>query len=484
MTIKSASKRLTAKIDPVKATHALARIHYSFEESLADIIDNSIDANADNISIQLLQGSNGNISRIIVADNGNGMSSQQMEEAIVIGSNTKHSSQDLGKYGMGLKVASMNQTNVFYVLSKSLKSDFIGIKYEVFDDRASHPEWLVDSKLKAFEKFLLDSKKGTVVIWEITQAFSSSQKNIERHTEDLMKRIRHRLGIIFHKFIEEKKIAITVSTRSSKPPKQESFVEPINPFNYSKKTSSGYPKKFTATLPGNKSFSFFVHCWPAKSNAIEYRLPTVGASAAQGFYFYRNNRLIQIGGWPHRQSKTEPHTSLARIEVHLPSTLDHVFKVNVQKTAVNPPFAFWDAIENATSKDGSTWKSYMSYVKSEYSRKKDKPEIVAIPGTGISPRISKSFKNQYPGTEDFERISVHWKKLPPHKIFDLDTVNHKICINTIYKDHLLNKSNVEEVVNFFSFLLFKNFFKHGYLKKQEQKDLENLNNIFLKLTGE
>jgi hypothetical protein len=56
----------------------------------------------------------------------------------------------------------------------------------------------------------------------------------------------------------------------------------------------------------------------------------------QGFYFYRNDRLIQAGGW-NRLRTVDEHTKLARISVDLPAGCEALFRVNVAKMRVSLP---------------------------------------------------------------------------------------------------------------------------------------------------
>lgn len=58
-----------------------------------------------------------------------------------------------------------------------------------------------------------------------------------------------------------------------------------------------YPRRFTTSVHGLEAdLSLAAHIWPPKSNLDEYR--AVGTVLdRQGFHFYRNDRLVQAGGW-------------------------------------------------------------------------------------------------------------------------------------------------------------------------------------------
>ena len=79
------------------------------------------------------------------------------------------------------------------------------------------------------------------------------------------------------------------------------------------------------------------HIWPPQSHALGYRLGGGKVALRQGFYFYRNNRVIQAGGWNGvRGDDGEPHLSLARVKIDLPSELDSMFKLDVTKSRLDP----------------------------------------------------------------------------------------------------------------------------------------------------
>ena len=92
------------------------------------------------------------------------------------------------------------------------------------------------------------------------------------------------------------------------------------------------------------------HIWPPNAKDPQYKLGGGRVAARQGFYFYRNKRLIQAGGWNGwREHDAEPHSSLARVAVDMPPELDRHFRLNVQKSKVDVPPNFVSALEAARS---------------------------------------------------------------------------------------------------------------------------------------
>ena len=84
-------------------------IGYSFEAAVADIIDNSISAAATEVRICF---SSKEPQWLCIEDNGWGMTPEELENAMRYGSQSSTDTRrkdDLGRFGLGLKMASMSQ---------------------------------------------------------------------------------------------------------------------------------------------------------------------------------------------------------------------------------------------------------------------------------------------------------------------------------------------------------------------------------------
>lgn len=99
----------------IESTRAIG---YSLEAAIADIIDNSIAAKATTINISFFPLGDAYISFL---DNGSGMSSSELTTAMQYGSQNPLNSRnanDLGRFGLGLKTASLSQCRTLTVASK------------------------------------------------------------------------------------------------------------------------------------------------------------------------------------------------------------------------------------------------------------------------------------------------------------------------------------------------------------------------------
>lgn len=86
---------------------SLRSVGYNEETAIADIIDNCISAKAHEIKIQF----DWEKKRIVISDDGLGMSSKDLIENMRIGSsdpNQVRDERDLGRFGMGMKTAAFS----------------------------------------------------------------------------------------------------------------------------------------------------------------------------------------------------------------------------------------------------------------------------------------------------------------------------------------------------------------------------------------
>ena len=227
---------ITEIVDPFigNFVKSLRDIGYTFEVAVADILDNSIAAKADTIKIMCLPAPN---MIFAIFDDGLGMNERELVEAMRLAANdpdTVREPNDLGKFGLGLKTASFSQCKKLTVLSK--KDEKISIKQWDLEYISKENKWLlktldiIDCENYPFVDSLKEQDRGTLVIWEDIDSFSS--EDIPSKLSDL----RDHLSLIFHYFLEGKvpgrnKINIFVN---------EVKIEPFNPFNPNHKATQEF----------------------------------------------------------------------------------------------------------------------------------------------------------------------------------------------------------------------------------------------------
>jgi hypothetical protein len=180
--------------------------------------------------------------------------------------------------------------------------------------------------------------------------------------------------------------------------------------------------------------------WPPNNELAEYRLGN-RAAARQGFFFYRNDRLIQAGGWNGLvQNETEPHSSLARVRVDLPPALDASFSLSVQKSSVIVPPGFVEAVQSAEDAGGTGFERYRQAAQTIY-RNRDARALArrpTVPGRGFPASVAKAFASTAgDDAEDVRPIDIHWTKMDSADFFRLDAENGRLLLNTRYRSKVL-----------------------------------------------
>lgn len=339
------------KIEPNASSilGSLRSIGYNMKTALADIVDNCIAAHATEVEIinNSVDTNDSRLEWVAIIDNGKGMTIDGIKDAFTLGGGgieVNRSEDDLGRFGLGLKTASFSQCKKLTVLSKT--KGIPTIESLVFDlDHVVDHGWEVYSlenndniirqiTSKIENKNLLDEDSWTIVLWENLDRVHFIGRD-KFHKEVL--KIREHLELIYHKF--ENKLNIRLNGTS---------IKYWNPFETS---NSNEEKEFLFNKENDK-YKIRGHVLKHSSefkNKNEYeRQFLVGTSNQnQGFFIYRNNRLIFRGSWLGLYNK-EHHYILARVEINLPNSFesDQAWNVNVSKSSVTIPKYAVSDIEN------------------------------------------------------------------------------------------------------------------------------------------
>ena len=325
-----------------RLTTSLRDIGYSFESAVADIVDNSIAAGATKIAIDIeFDGKN---SSVIIKDDGDGMTAQAIDEAMRFGSRRSYADQELGRYGLGLKTASLSQCKRLSVISKSsnaplqariLDLDFI----QTVDD------WVILDHSDEEEVIALAAEhfdeSGTFVIWNkldrLLPAKSPDSGWARRRIENLAPKLSSYLSMVFHRFLSGEayaKVEIQVNGESLNPWDPFARSEPhtqeldSDEFEIEHGDITGTVTVRRFLLPQRSEFSSR-EAFDAASGIDKW-------NKQQGLYIYRADRLVKWGGW-YKIRTIDEHTKLARASVDFGTTLDDAFNINVPKMRVNLP---------------------------------------------------------------------------------------------------------------------------------------------------
>jgi hypothetical protein len=288
----------------------------------------------------------GTDSSVSVADDGCGMTANGLVEALRYGTRRTYSRGDLGRYGLGLKTASLSQCrSVTVVTRSSLAANRISARELDLDLIAEWDEWLVvdpepDAWVQRARDWLID-ETGTVVIWrKLDRVLPENRPDggwARRRLQTMAAKTAEHLGIVFHRFLEDSEgpgLVITVNGQK---------VEPWNPFAPAEPARVELsPQRFEVVIndvAGTVTLQRFV--LPSRdqfSSAAEFERLSgpLNWNRQQGLYIYRAGRLVQWGGWNGVRGIDE-HTKLARAAVDFDTDLDSVFHINVAKIRVAIP---------------------------------------------------------------------------------------------------------------------------------------------------
>jgi hypothetical protein len=317
---------------------SLRGLGYTTATALADIIDNSIAANSDKVDILFSWA--GISSTITVIDNGEGMDEGELDLAMRLGQKSpleERNTHDLGRFGFGLKTASFSQCRRLTVAShKEGVTNCLRWDLDVLANSKDDGWHLLEGPALGSESRLsaLSNGGGTLVLWEnldriVTQGFN------EQGFLDLIDQVEQHLAMVFHRFLAgaRPRLRLIINGRP---------VEPWEPFLINHPATWSSPVERLA--PG---VEVQCHVLPHKDRLDQRQHDLTagpnGWPAHQGFYVYRNQRLLVAGGWlglgKGRTWTKEEAYRLARIRLDIPNSADADWKIDIRKSMARPPVA-------------------------------------------------------------------------------------------------------------------------------------------------
>ena len=330
--------------DAARLIFGLRDTGYSFNTAAADIIDNSIAANASEVHVRMEMSEDGR-KTVMFGDNGDGMDEAGLHAAMRYGAQARKDLASLGKFGLGLKTASSSVCLRFTIISRNdpaaplakLAWDLEHVqkidKWEMVSDDVTADDY------DLFEE--LCGERGTMVIWQKCDRILSKEYAIAggAHEQAAVKRLAENLSehvaLIYYRFLDplderESNVTITINGKA---------VDAWNPFFEQKSDqvltntsqaiemqkedgSVGFAKMRAWILPHRTDLT--------KEESEQAKI----SNDRQGFYILREGRVIQQGGWLGMYGR-EPHSSLLRIEFDFGHDLDEAFKVDVKKSRIH-----------------------------------------------------------------------------------------------------------------------------------------------------
>jgi len=330
-------------IPPAKALiNGIRAIGYSFPTAVADLIDNSITADAKNIYIF---GDPEEDPYFLIFDDGRGMSKTELFNAMQFGSDREgriDCEDDLGRFGLGLKSASLSQCKNFIVISKRY-GRINALSYDV-DIIEETNEWKVQKlsdveiNKQPFVENLCELDSGTIVIWKkFDKLIQESGNNFNSSFRNSIAETKNHIEYVFHRFYDQ----INIYVNNKRIDKKDPFLLTSIKGQHGRAVTISCEKGEIIVTP---------HTLPYANSLTQDEKALLGNPKSiydeQGFYIYRNKRLIYWGNWMHMGYKSELN-KLARIQIDFPSTLDYMWMLDVKKSSAKIPDIIKDKIKSA-----------------------------------------------------------------------------------------------------------------------------------------
>lgn len=320
----------------VELLESMRSVGYSLTAALADIVDNSISAGATNIEIDVdtVEGK-----WVAILDDGSGMSTLTAVEALRLAGSTGVRPQgDLGRFGLGLKTASLSQGRKLSVITKQA-DELTALCWDIDHVMASQAWALQNLSTQSisqmpFANALKEQESGTLVVWEQLDLLLGDAVDRAAHLRELVSESNRELALIFHQYLSASSRKLTISINGKN-------LVPIDPFleNYQKTQKSPAEDIFI----GGERVQVTAYTLPHASDIkhIDKKRVDLGSKMRdfQGFYVYRNKRLISYGDWFGLIAKSEI-TKQTRIKIELPTTIDHLWQLDIKKSRATPPASF------------------------------------------------------------------------------------------------------------------------------------------------
>lgn len=331
-----------ANPDPGGTIGSFKSLGYTIEAAVADLVDNSIAAEAASINVEFTW--DGRNSWVAVTDDGNGMVEDELITAMTIagkGPGTARGPKDLGRFGMGLKTASFSQARQL-IVATTTPTGTRAIRLWDLDVVMQSGQWRLLQDLEPTDEAILDrlwTGRGTVVLWRHLHRFdlpgiTADDPNSKTHFyDDIRNRVEPHLGMVFSRFLDGKRLkSLTVNANP---------VQPWDPFLRNQQFVHQMPIDHIPISGYMMDVEGFVlphprHLGDGQALAAGPR----GWLDQQGFYVYRRDRLVVAGDWLGiRGFRKEDKYILARIAVDVPAELDAEWSIDVRKSATVPPLA-------------------------------------------------------------------------------------------------------------------------------------------------
>jgi len=347
--------------DPTSLLESMRAVGYSVETAIADLVDNSISARSDMVEIKY----DASVDPFVaILDNGCGMAPDELTNAMRHGSGNpadERDPHDLGRFGLGLKTASLSQCKKLTVVSR--KDEVTSARRWDLDVVQQTGRWLVvvpdQKELESLPMFsrLQSLKSGTLVVWQNLDRLTAGA--FDRQTEMTIKlaSLYDHLALVFHRFSQKEEGAAPVTMRVN-----GQQIPPRDPFLRDNTFRQPLEGQVIRHEKGDVRVLPFI--LPPVSHLSPDEISLAGGKeglrGTQGFYIYRNRRLVIWGTW-FRLVPKEEFYKLTRVQVDIPNTFDDLWALDIKKSAAYPPDAIRKRLKELIPHFADTSKKTVTY---------------------------------------------------------------------------------------------------------------------------
>ncbi|MGY1763033.1 ATP-binding protein [Geodermatophilus sp. SYSU D00779] len=459
---------------------SLGRNH-DLASAIADLVDNSIDAGAQHVRIRFIR-RNDRLIRLYVLDDGRGIAERQINNAMTIGGQRDYRADDLGHFGLGLKAASFGHADQLTLLSKT------------DDGEQAGRHWALDGALSGFACDVVDpkfvkkemraqplvnkSRSGTIVRWDAIRTFPlvSDERETNRFLTDTIAKLQRHLGLVFHRLLQEGRIDVSVDEYDldSRAAGSPIPISAIDPFAYSSSGHPEYPKNLT--VRSDPQHTLVCHLWPPRSTLREFRLDE-RPDRYQGLYVYRNDRLIQAGGW-NGVVHTDRELQLARVVLDLAPGSEVNVRLNPEKSRVEPTEGFVRALQRAAG-DEVSLDDYLEDARALYRRgrrrQRKRPRVIPA-GRGLAPEVKSALRTELLPIPNEEPIDIRWGRIPGDVFFQVDRDARVLLLNRKYRSSFVGSTggslNDAPLLKTCLYLLIEDVFQGHYMGSRDKDNIE------------
>ena len=430
-------------------TSAIGR-HHTLATAIADLVDNSIDCGATHVLVRFLMEGARPVG-LQVIDNASGMDSAGIDDAMTYAKKREYGGRDLGHFGIGLKAASLSQANTLVVWSKRYGSPAVGrrLRRETLDAGPVVEEFSTVDATESLASVDVDfpMESGTIVEWQDMQTFltSSSESEQGAWVNATTKELVDHLGLVMHRILARGELSLRIESydirlRFAGAPRT---VTSIDPFAHRGVGRPGYPKDLPVDV-GDATTITRLHIWPYWHKGPGFVQGSRSPLESQGLYIYRNDRLLQAGGW-NGLAKPSVDLNYARVAIDLTAEMEHHLIINPEKAGTAFDDELRNALVHARTTDGTTLASFRADAKQEAKVSKQRsatPIEAPLPGDGLPEDVKDAFR-VHTDPNDVFPIDIKWRVLAEGEVYRIDVDQHFLFLNAKYRTAVVGHKSLD-----------------------------------------